>query len=136
VPPAQADRTPSKPAAVAGTLVRERYLRAEKFLIGLIGVALLRLSAADGLSAADRTRLAGPLVEQLQAFLWQLDGVPFPQGWEVLDPPGRVRPLGPAAHHTPNAVRGQLGARGEELAGRAIPHTRRPCGSMNSTGMR
>jgi hypothetical protein len=30
--------------------------------------------------------MAGSPVEQLQAFLWQLAGVSFPQGWEVLDP--------------------------------------------------
>ena len=84
-PPAQVNRTPTESASAASTLVRRRYLRAEEFVIGLIGVALLRLGAADGLSAADRTRLAGPLVEQLREFLWQLDGVPFSDGWEVLD---------------------------------------------------
>jgi SAM-dependent methyltransferase len=71
---------------VAGTTLRQRYLRAEEFLVGLIGVALLRLSAADGLTTGDRARLAGPLLQQLQAFLWQLDGLSFSQGWEVLDP--------------------------------------------------
>jgi ubiquinone/menaquinone biosynthesis C-methylase UbiE len=85
-PPAQVNRAPAESAAAASTLVRQRYLRAEEFVIGLIGVALLRLSAADGLSAADRTRLASPLVHQLREFIWQLDGVPFSDdGWEVLD---------------------------------------------------
>jgi SAM-dependent methyltransferase len=85
-PPAQINRAPAESVAAASTLVRQRYLRAEEFVIGLIGVALLRLSAADGLSAADRTRLASPLVHRLREFVWQLDGVPFSDdGWEVLD---------------------------------------------------
>ena len=86
VPSAQVDRVPFESTAVAGTTLRQRYLRAEEFLVGLIGVALLRLSAADGLTTGDRARLAGPLLQQLQEFLWQLDGLSFSQGWEVLDP--------------------------------------------------
>lgn len=92
-PSAQVDRAPFESTAVAGTTLRQRYLRAEEFLVGLIGVALLRLSAADGLTTGDRARLAGPLLQQLQAFLWQLDGLSFSQGWEVLDPRAGVRPL-------------------------------------------
>jgi ubiquinone/menaquinone biosynthesis C-methylase UbiE len=86
-PPAKAGRTMAEPTAPASTRLRQRYLRAEEFVIGLIGVALLRLSATDGLSAADRSRLADPLLQQLQEFMWQRDGSPFSDdGWEVLEP--------------------------------------------------
>jgi ubiquinone/menaquinone biosynthesis C-methylase UbiE len=86
-PLTEANRMAADPTAAASTNLRQRYLRAEEFVIGLIGVALLRLSAADGLSAADRTRLADPLLQQLQEFMWQMDGRPFSDdGWEVLEP--------------------------------------------------
>ena len=85
-PLTKANRMAAEPTATASTNLRQRYLRAEEFVIGLIGVALLRLSAADGLSAADRTRLADPLLQQLQEFMLQMDGRPFSDhGWEVLD---------------------------------------------------
>jgi ubiquinone/menaquinone biosynthesis C-methylase UbiE len=86
-PLARAHETAAESTAVASTNLRQRYLRAQEFVIGLIGVALLRLSAADGLSAADRSRLADPLLQQLQEFMWQMDGTPFSDdGWEVLEP--------------------------------------------------
>jgi ubiquinone/menaquinone biosynthesis C-methylase UbiE len=86
-PLAMANRTMAEPTAVASTSLRQRYLRAEEFVVGLIGVALLRLSATDGLSAADRSRLAGPLLQQLQELMWQRDESPFSDdGWEVLEP--------------------------------------------------
>jgi SAM-dependent methyltransferase len=82
----KANRTAVEPTTAASTNLRKRYLRAEEFVIGLIGVALLRLSATDGLSATDRSRLADPLLQQLREFMWQMDGRPFSNdGWEVLE---------------------------------------------------
>jgi ubiquinone/menaquinone biosynthesis C-methylase UbiE len=86
-PMIKADQTTAEPTAVTSTSLRQRYLRAEEFVIGLIGIALLRLSADGGLSAAERSRLADPLLQQLQEFMWQMNGRPFSDnGWEALEP--------------------------------------------------
>jgi hypothetical protein len=90
-PLAKVKRTIAEPTAVASTNLRQRYLRAEEFVIGLIGVALLRLSATDGLSAAERSRLADPLLQQLQEFMWQRDGRGTVGPDPARQPPGRPR---------------------------------------------
>src|SRR4029450_821988 len=90
-PSAQVERTPCESTAVAGTPLRQRCLRAEEFLVGLIGVALLRLSAADGLTTGDRPAWPARSFSNCRRSCGSWTGCRSPRGGGA-GPQGRDRP--------------------------------------------